>query len=204
VILELYRLSGSAIVVSGKVSCAVAEKSQFSGCDRKRPAAAGGFRAAPDRLRRHGAGTENAAVAKAETFAGSCLCEAVTFEVTPPTRWCVHCHCSLCQRAHGAPFVTWFGVGREQLKITRGEGVLRWRASSNHGRRAFCAECGTQLLFETARHPGQVDVVRACVPGPIDRQPSAHVHVASKADWVEIEDRLDRYPEDSASGNVDA
>lgn len=104
--------------------------------------------------------------------------------------------------AHGAPFVTWFGVGREQLTITRGEGALRWRASSDHGRRAFCTECGTQLLFETTRHPGQVDVVRACVAGPIDRQPSAHVHVASRADWVEIGDGLDRYSGDSRSGKV--
>ena len=58
------------------------------------------------------------------------------------------------------------------------------------------------MLFETTRWPDQVDVVRACVPGPIDREPSAHVHVASKVGWVEIDDGLDRYLEDSDSGKV--
>lgn len=156
----------------------------------------------PVRLRPRGAETENDAVKQPEVFPGRCLCGAVTFVVTPPTRWCFHCHCTLCRMAHGAPFVTWFGVGRDQLKITRGDAFLRWRNSSNHGRRAFCTQCGTQMLFETTRYPDQVDVVRACVPGPIDRQPSAHVHVGSKADWVDIDDALERYLEDSGSGNT--
>lgn len=150
-------------------------------------------------LRRRSACTENGAVEPSEKFSGSCLCEAVKFEVTPPTHWCFHCHCTLCRRAHGAPFVTWFGIGREQLQIVKGEDRLRWRHSSDHGRRGFCADCGTQLLFETTRHPGQIDVVRACVAGPIDREPSAHVHVGTQVDWLQIGDGLARYLDDSGS-----
>lgn len=132
------------------------------------------------------------------------MCNAVQFEITPPTRWCFHCHCTMCRMAHGAPFVTWFGIGPEQLKFVRGENLLRWRESSDHGRRAFCTECGTQMLFKTTHYPDQLDVVRACVSGAIDRQPSAHVHVASKVDWIDISDGLDRYVEDSGSEKMTA
>jgi hypothetical protein len=135
----------------------------------------------------------------AQDFNGQCLCGAVRFQVTPPTRWCLHCHCTLCRKAHGAPFVTWFGIGKDQLNITRGESELRWRDSSDHGRRAFCRVCGSQLFFVSSRWPGQIDVVRALVDGPIDRAPSAHVYVSSKADWLEIRDGLDCYPEEYQS-----
>ncbi|MDX1512936.1 MAG: GFA family protein [Gammaproteobacteria bacterium] len=137
-----------------------------------------------------------------KSFSGRCLCGAVQIEVTPPTRWCYHCHCSLCRAAHGAPFVTWFGVRHEQLEVTRGADVLRWRPSSDHGWRAYCQECGTQMLFETSRYPEQIDVVRAVIAGDIDREPSAHIHVLSKVDWVNIDDGLDRYSEDSGSEKI--
>ena len=61
----------------------------------------------------------------------------------------------------------------------------------------------TQMLFETTRYPGQVDVVRACVAGSIDRESSAHTHVASKVSWVEIDHGLDRYLEESGLGKAE-
>ncbi len=134
-----------------------------------------------------------------EAFCGECVCGAVRFEVSPPSRWCLHCHCTLCRKSHGAPFVTWFGVGKDQLRITQGESEIRWRDSSEHGRRAFCSACGTQLFFVSSRWPGQIDIVRALVDGPIDRAPSAHVYVSYKADWVDIDDGLDCYPEEYQS-----
>ena len=138
------------------------------------------------------------------TFKGECLCGKVGFEVTPPTRWCLHCHCTLCRRAHGAPFVTWFGIGKDQLRVFRGEGAVRWRDSSEHGRRAFCDVCGTQLFFESTRWPGQIDIVRALVDGPIDREPSAHVHMSKKVDWLEIKDGLPRFPGEFQSSRPDS
>lgn len=134
-----------------------------------------------------------------EAFRGECVCGAVRFEVLPPSRWCLHCHCRLCRKTNGAPFVTWFGVGKDQLRITQGESEIRWRDSSDHGRRAFCEVCGTQLFFVSSRWPGQVDIIRALVDGPIDRAPSAHVYVSYRVDWVDIDDGLECYPEEYQS-----
>ena len=41
---------------------------------------------------------------------GACLCRAVGFVATLPSRWVAHCHCSRCRRAHGAAFVTFVGL----------------------------------------------------------------------------------------------
>lgn len=122
--------------------------------------------------------------------AGDCLCGAVRFEVTLPTMFCGHCHCTMCQRNHGAAFVTWFGVDRSQLNVMEGESELVRYDSSEHGTRSFCSRCGTSLFCENDEHPDRVDIPLANMNAPIDRAPQVHVHVDSKANWYAIADSL--------------
>ena len=129
---------------------------------------------------------------RASTVAGSCLCKAVRFEVTPPSLFCAHCHCSQCRRAHGAGFVTWFSVAHQQLCVTEGESHLVRYKSSDHGTRSFCGACGSSLFFTTTEDPERLDIVLANMDGPIDLAPQAHVHFDSRIDWVSIEDELPR------------
>ena len=50
-------------------------------------------------------------------YEGACLCGGVRFELTPPSRFCAHCLCQNCRRAHGAAFVTWAGFPDGQWRI---------------------------------------------------------------------------------------
>ena len=97
----------------------------------------------------------------------------------------------MCQRAHGAAFVTWVGVEAGQLELIADES-LQWYASSAEARRGFCSRCGSSLFFESARWPGEIHIVRASVPGAIDREPQAHVFTASAAAWYHGSDALPR------------
>ena len=89
---------------------------------------------------------------------GKCLCGAVRFEVTPPTKWCAHCHCSLCRRAHGAAFVTWFGVDRSGFELVAGDAELSWYQSTPEARRGFCSKCGSTIFFESERWGDEVHI----------------------------------------------
>ena len=128
----------------------------------------------------------------AESFHGECLCGAVKFSIGAPTLWCAHCHCSLCQRAHGAGFVTWVGSAEERFTLDDPEGLLNWYASSADSRRGFCGRCGSTLLFQSERWPGEMHVVRSNIQGEIDRQPQAHVYCHSQAGWIKLCDDLPR------------
>ena len=108
--------------------------------------------------------------------AGSCLCGGVRFTARLPSSFCGHCHCSMCRRSHGAGFVTWFAIPREQFSLDEGEGQLVRFQSSEHGSRSFCGRCGSSLFCESANHPEQIDIVLANVDGPIDRPPQVHVY----------------------------
>ncbi len=121
---------------------------------------------------------------------GACLCGAVTFEVTPPTKWCAHCHCTMCRRAHGAGMVTWFGAPSASFRLVTGDDELRWHQSSATARRGFCGRCGSPLFFEGERWPGEIHIARASVAGPIDREPTAHVFFDLRVGWLDVHDDL--------------
>jgi len=123
---------------------------------------------------------------------GGCLCGAVRFELTLPSKWVAHCHCSMCRRAHGAPFVTWVGVERDRFRVVAGDADLARYRSSPPATRSFCGRCGSPLLFESERWPGEVHIARASIPGAIDREPVAHVFYSDRADWIAIHDELPR------------
>lgn len=125
-----------------------------------------------------------------QSFEGTCLCHAIHFRIDGATLWCAHCHCSMCRRAHGAPFVTWVGAGEEDFSIVTGKRALRWYASSNDAERGFCGECGSTLLFRSRRWPGEIHVALANFDEPIDREPEAHVYYDSHVPWATLADDL--------------
>ena len=123
---------------------------------------------------------------------GSCLCGAVRFRVSLPSLWCSHCHCTQCQRFHGAPVVTWAGFAGEGFEITVGQNTLRWYNSSAPARRGFCGECGSSFLFQSEKWPGEMHVCLSNLHDAIDREPEAHVHYDTHVPWLELADELPR------------
>lgn len=124
---------------------------------------------------------------------GGCLCGAVRFELKLPSKWCAHCHCSMCRRAHGAGYVTWVGMESSRFRLVKGEQQLLWYASSPDARRGFCDTCGSTMLFESKRWAGETHVALGCVDGPIDREPQAHAFFDAHVDWIPIDDALKIY-----------
>lgn len=123
---------------------------------------------------------------------GRCLCGAVRFAVTLPAVFCIHCHCTMCRRNHGAGFVTWFGVPPDRLRIVSGADRLVSFASSDHGTRRFCGRCGSSMLCASSRHPEWVDVALGAMEGEIGLAPQAHVYFADRVSWVPVTDALPR------------
>jgi hypothetical protein len=98
----------------------------------------------------------------------------------------------MCQRSHGAGFVTWLAVPRSRFRLEKGDSELVRFRSSDHGTRSFCSRCGSTLFCESTRHPEQVDIVLANMAGPIDRPPQAHIYFDDRAEWTVVADDLPR------------
>ena len=123
------------------------------------------------------------------TVEGGCFCTAVRFSIDLPSRWCAHCHCSMCRRIHGAGYVTWVGVDSEHFRLLADE-QLRWYESSPGARRGSCKICASNMLFESTRWAGETHVALACLDEAIDRKPQAHAYYESHVDWMPLDQAL--------------
>ncbi len=126
-----------------------------------------------------------------QLVAGMCLCGSVKFTVDLPSIWSSHCHCMMCQRAHGAAMTTWVGFKKETFVLTAGDVELNWYASSPGAERGFCSRCGSTMFFRSERWQEEIHVARANLEEQdLDRQPDAHVFYETHVAWIKIDDDL--------------
>jgi hypothetical protein len=121
---------------------------------------------------------------------GGCLCGAVYFEARLPSKWCAHCHCNMCRKAHGAGYVTWVGFESDHFTLLRGDKHLKWYESSTGARRGFCSDCGSSMLFEAKRWSGETHVALGCIDDKIDRKPQANSFFDAHVNWMPIDEAL--------------
>ncbi len=126
---------------------------------------------------------------------GGCHCGAIRYSMPTAVEHHALCHCSDCRRHSGAPLVGWALVGQDTLEVS---GTPKVYASSEHGRRHFCGDCGTGLFYTNeAIFPGQIDIQTATLDDP-DRIPAqVQIQTAERIGWMARLDAIpafERYP----------
>lgn len=121
---------------------------------------------------------------------GGCLCDAVRYRIDGAPRLVSACHCSLCRRASGAPFVVWVTARKEQFHE---QGCLQRYVSSEHGWRAHCPACGTQVISGSSHYEKYVEVTAATLDRPELAVPERHTFWPDRLPWVRCEDGLPRH-----------
>lgn len=125
------------------------------------------------------------------TREGGCLCGAVRFKAEGEPLNVRICHCRNCQKAMGSPFFARALFPQSALTV---EGETSRYPTSPRLERVFCPKCGTRLFA------WRVDGTAAGVAlaGFDDRnafQPTEHIWLSAKMDWVRIDDGLKQYSE---------
>lgn len=129
-----------------------------------------------------------------EVRTGACLCGAVRFETRGALRGVVYCHCSQCRKQTGHYYAA-TNVADEELAI-EGSDDLTWYAASPQAKRGFCRICGSALFWK--RNGSNVTSVMAgAFDSPSGLAGQAHIFVADKGDYYEIDDGLPRYEQSS-------
>ena len=112
---------------------------------------------------------------------GQCHCSAIRYSMPTAVEHHALCHCSDCRRHAGAPMVGWALVAEADLELS---GTPKIYASSEHGRRHFCGDCGTGLYYINENVlPGLVDIQIATLDDPADFAPQIHVQMADALPW---------------------
>lgn len=120
---------------------------------------------------------------------GSCLCGRVAYEITGELGEIGHCHCRMCQKAHGAAFGTYANVQWEQFTLVSGGGDVATYESSEGTSRTFCRNCGSNLQFIRVGKPyfGLAIGTLDSAPG---KEPTYQIWTSSKAPWLPLQEGL--------------
>jgi hypothetical protein len=124
---------------------------------------------------------------------GHCFCGFVRYAADGPPSHETACHCSVCRRVSGAPYVAWATVPAAGFRFVAGT-PSSFR-SSDHATRTFCPRCGTPLTFRTDHAPDEIDITTCSLDQPESLPPKDHTHASSKLTWVVPGDNLPMFPE---------
>ena len=113
---------------------------------------------------------------------GGCYCGSLRYELDPTDGLVANCHCTLCRKTSGAPYVTWLLIA--DVRFTWSGAEPASLKSSDHGTRGFCQHCGTPISFQTSQRPGQIDITVASLDDPNPYSPTEDVYIEDKLDWI--------------------
>jgi len=116
-------------------------------------------------------------------FAGSCLCGAVRFELTGPPSELLHCHCRMCQKAHGASYATFARFAHDEFHVLAGADRITTYRSSDTAQRTFCSICGSTLQFMRDDKP-TFGLAVSALDTPLEAQPVRETCTESKIGWL--------------------
>jgi hypothetical protein len=112
---------------------------------------------------------------------GGCQCGAVRYTLTARPKAASICHCRMCQKAGGAPFMAFTGgVRQEHFVLTRGAPAIY--RSSDIAERGFCAVCGTPLTYRLISSD-RISVTIGSLDRPAEVAPMEQLGVESALPW---------------------
>lgn len=113
---------------------------------------------------------------------GGCQCGAVRYRLDAVPDFEVICHCRMCQKASGGPFMAYCGLPRASWTVTRG--TISVFQSSDTAERGFCAKCGTPLTYQILGSQ-RIAVTIGSLDNPNAVVPRTQFGVESRVAWLD-------------------
>ncbi len=82
-----------------------------------------------------------------------------------------------------------------QFKIINGRELVHKYESSKEIIWMRCCHCGSSLFQSTKHSPHKIYINIASLQDKLDREPSEHVSIEEKVDWIKINDGLPQVKE---------
>jgi hypothetical protein len=122
---------------------------------------------------------------------GGCLCGAIRYSISGTPFAAEYCHCSMCRKSAGAPFVNWMDFRKDQITWTNGR-PSEYHSSTN-AKRGFCPDCGSTLSFRDTEHPEYFTLTIASLDAPNLVEPTYHIYTDDQLTWLKIDDGCERF-----------
>ena len=122
-------------------------------------------------------------------WTGGCLCGSVRYRAGRAPHWASYCHCGMCRKASGAPFMGFVQFPEGSFEWVQGQ-AGQYRSSDGVTRR-FCSTCGSSLTFEA---DGMVFISLGSLDRPEDVTVKRHCYTKTRLPGLELADGLPQFP----------
>ncbi len=129
---------------------------------------------------------------------GGCLCGSVRYEAEIFLTNGYICHCTICQRSTGQPAEITVLIRAGTLKYLKAE--PRYYVSSDSGKRGFCAECGSRLVWQALSPEDDwlTNVTVGTLDRPAEARVSRHIYADTQLPWYRVCEDLPKLAEKDA------
>ena len=133
---------------------------------------------------------------------GGCLCGLVRYEAEVFLQSGYVCHCTICQKSAGQPAEITVLIKAGTLRYLKGE--PKYFVSSTFGKRGFCAECGSRIVWQ-ATEP-DMDWTTNLSVGSLDDPGAArigcHIYTETQLSWYDPCPGLPRFTEQDVDAMI--
>lgn len=129
-------------------------------------------------------------------FKGSCLCGAVSYELSGEPKRFYHCHCQRCRKATGTGHASNIMVKTESFKWLSGvEKLKRYKVpEAERFYSHFCSDCGSAMPRDVPEL-GVMVIPAGSLDHEIEIKPEARIFWDSRSMWSCANDGINTYAE---------
>ena len=122
-----------------------------------------------------------------------CSCGYVRYRADGAATDATCCHCSICRRTSGAPFVGLVHGPGGVIPGGRGEPDRPPVVRARHAH-VLPALRSTPLTFRSSHTPAELDVTTCSLDNPEAVPPADHTWTSARLSWVKLDDGLPTFP----------
>ncbi len=125
---------------------------------------------------------------------GSCLCNAVNYEISGEPDAINLCHCSMCRKATGSAYGVFAHISLTRFHWASGDNHVQRFQSSPGNFRAFCRKCGSNVPVIDVED-GYVIIPVGSFDDDPQTRPAVQIFSGSKAPWHDVAELPPSFPE---------
>lgn len=129
---------------------------------------------------------------------GGCLCGRVRYQAEVFLQNGYICHCTVCQKSTGQPAEITVLIKAGTLEYLNDE--PRYYVSSKAGKRGFCAECGSRIVWQ-ANDPAKdwaTNLSVVSLDNPAQARVTCHIYADTQLPWYDVCADLPKFTENDA------
>jgi hypothetical protein len=103
------------------------------------------------------------------------------FSISKKPKRVVNCHCDICKKSVGSPFVTWAIFEKDAILFNTSPPT---HTAENRAARTYCDTCGISIAYRHPNRKNVMDITIGCLDEPEKYPPERNIWTKKRLSWI--------------------